>query len=163
MTEQVATTLLGTILGGVLAIAGGFVASVFSQRLARDEEKRTVIREKSEKIYQLANELAEWSAKQRAIVVGRAGKGHDSGTGTPFQLENSAGEILMLVRLYITALAEDAESLRRSADALALVCEHVDADRTTASDGAKQAIQLDNKVADETSRMRTKLEGLIQF
>jgi hypothetical protein len=162
MTEQVVTTLLGTILGGVLAIVGGFVASLFSQRLARDEEKRTVIREKSEKIYKLANHAADWSAEQRAIVVARS-RGKDTGTGTPFESEHRSGDIVMLVRLYIPALARDAEALRGSADALALLCEKVDEGRSAGEQDAKQAVELDEAIAGASKRLRSKLEALIQF
>ncbi len=162
MSEQVATTLLGTVLGGVLAIVGGFVASLFSQRLARDEEKRTVIREKSEEIYKLANQAADWSSEQSAIVVART-KGKDTGTGTPFQLENRADDIVMLVRLYIPALAVDAEALRSAADSLLLLCEELHDGRSAGEQDAQRAVELDDAITGESKQLRSKLETLIQF
>jgi len=163
MSEQVATTVLGTVLGGLLAIVGGFLASMFSQRLARDEEKRTVVREKCEKVYKFTTEVKDWSAEQRAIVVARS-SGKDAGTGTPFQLENRASDVVMLVRLYMPALVADAEALRASSEELSLLCDELDAGGSNArAEDATRAVALDRAVADVSKRLRSKLETLIQF
>ncbi len=58
--DQNVTTILSTLLGGMLAIAGGFLATGFSQRAAEKTEKRKIAREKTEELYLLSNQVQEW-------------------------------------------------------------------------------------------------------
>lgn len=60
MLDQNITTLLSTVVGGLLAITGGFLATSFSQRMAEQAEKRKVVREKLEELYTLSNNIQEW-------------------------------------------------------------------------------------------------------
>jgi hypothetical protein len=58
--DQNITTLLSTVVGGLLAITGGFLATSFSQRMAGKAEKRKLTRERVEELYALANQVKEW-------------------------------------------------------------------------------------------------------
>ncbi len=58
--DQNITTLLSTVVGGLLAITGGFLATSFSQRMAGKAEKRKLTRERIEELYTLSNQVKEW-------------------------------------------------------------------------------------------------------
>jgi hypothetical protein len=58
--DQNITTLLSTVVGGLLAITGGFLATIFSQRLAEKAERRKVTCERMEELYRLSSQVKEW-------------------------------------------------------------------------------------------------------
>jgi hypothetical protein len=51
--------MITTFLGGMLAIAGGFLATYLMQFMALRAEKQKLIREKSEELYSLINEIED--------------------------------------------------------------------------------------------------------
>jgi len=55
--DQNLTTFLSVALGGVLAIAGGFISNYYIQAIARKSEKRRVVREKIDEIYTLSTQV----------------------------------------------------------------------------------------------------------
>lgn len=57
MLNQNVTTLLSVLLGGALAIAGGFISNYYVQAIARKSEKRKTVREKVDEIYTLSTQL----------------------------------------------------------------------------------------------------------
>jgi hypothetical protein len=59
MSNQELTTLLSTVLGGVLAIIVGFSASYFIQVIHRREERRRRAFEKLEEIFDLSIKINE--------------------------------------------------------------------------------------------------------
>jgi hypothetical protein len=63
MSDQI-VPLIAALIGGIFAIVGGFLATYFQQRVARDAEKRKVIREKVEEIYNFTNQINDWTLEQ---------------------------------------------------------------------------------------------------
>src|SRR6266478_4573987 len=64
MLDQSITTILSTLLGGVLAITGGFLATSFSQRMAEKAEGRKLARERIEELYTLSTQMKKWVTVQ---------------------------------------------------------------------------------------------------
>ncbi|GHO49226.1 hypothetical protein [Ktedonospora formicarum] len=64
--------LISTVVGGLLAITGGFLATSFSQRITEKAEKRKQTRERVEELYILSTQIKEWAKVQllRACEVG---------------------------------------------------------------------------------------------
>ncbi len=57
MLDQNLTTLLSVFLGGLLAIAGGFISNFYIQATAKKAEKRRLVREKIDEIYTLSTQI----------------------------------------------------------------------------------------------------------
>lgn len=64
MLDQSVTAILSTLLGGVLAITGGFLATTFSQRMMEKAEKRKLVRERVEEAYILSYQIKEYVTVQ---------------------------------------------------------------------------------------------------
>lgn len=62
--DQNMMTLISTVVGGLLAITGGFLAARFSQRIAEKAEKRKLTRERIEELYTLSSQAKEWMRVQ---------------------------------------------------------------------------------------------------
>jgi|GEM_PF-2617729 len=62
--DQNITTLLSTVLGGILAITGGFLATSFSQRMTEKAQKRQVTHQRIEELYSLSDHIKEWAKVQ---------------------------------------------------------------------------------------------------
>lgn len=58
--DQNITTLLSTVLGGILAITGGFLATSFSQHMTEKAQKRQLTCQRIEELYGLSDQVKEW-------------------------------------------------------------------------------------------------------
>ncbi len=111
MLDQNITTLLATIIGGIFAIVGGFIATWVSQRLARNAEKRKVAREKSQEIFELFIQVKRWIDNE----INRWWERTDE-TATIYPpvsdtLECPIDRLLILVILYVPPLEKTAKEL----------------------------------------------------
>ncbi len=59
MDKTAIATILATMLGGILAIIGGFIATYSTQLITGITESRKLVRDKAEELYQLSNEIKE--------------------------------------------------------------------------------------------------------
>lgn len=120
MIDQNITTLLSTVIGGLLAITGGFLATTFSQRMADKAEKHKLTRARIEELYTLSNQVKEWVKVQllRACDVEEI-KLHRKVPGWFFdavktELDCPIEKIEMLVCLYLPSLVKPFELYRAS-------------------------------------------------
>ncbi len=60
MLDQNITTLLATILGGILATTGGIIATFYAQVLNSRTDRKNFVREGCEEVYNLAHEVKQW-------------------------------------------------------------------------------------------------------
>src|SRR5216110_2491348 len=60
MLDQNITTLLATILGGILATTGGIIATFYAQILNSRTDRENFVRERCEEAYNLAHEVKQW-------------------------------------------------------------------------------------------------------
>ncbi len=163
MSSQDITTLVAALRGGILAIVGGFLGTLFSQQLARAEEKRTVIREKTEALYKLANQLAEWALSQASLIQ----QLQTSAPGTStlgLQTDSPIEDLVMLSRLYILALNASVEELQLATSQLSAVCDRINAQGNRVSDEDRvQAAEQAAAIVRGSKTLQLKLESLIQY
>src|SRR5712692_9952326 len=57
MLDQNVINLLSVVLGGILAIAGGFISNYYIQAMARKSEKRRIVRDKIDEVYTLSTQV----------------------------------------------------------------------------------------------------------
>src|SRR6266568_5764311 len=62
------SNLISTIIGAVLTILGGFFATLYLQKRVNKVDPKKLIREKTEKIYELSNQL-EFLFIQKAFDI----------------------------------------------------------------------------------------------
>ncbi len=163
MSSQDITTLVAALLGGILAIVGGFLGALFSQQLARAEEKRTVVREKTEALYKLANQLADWALGQASLI--QQLQKSTPGTSTlELQTDSPLEDLVMLSRLYIPALNASVEELHAATSQLIAMCDHITAQGNRVSDEDRvQAAEQTAAIVRGSKTLQTQLEGLIQY
>lgn len=111
MLDQNMTTLLSTLLGGLLAIIGGFLAIYITQFMANKAEQRQLVREKIEEAYILVNEVIASNRSYASRITREKLE--------PLQIDWQFNEdfvnrtyvamhkLLMLVDLYIPELKQD--------------------------------------------------------
>lgn len=110
--DQNITTLLSTVVGGLLAITGGFLATDFSQRMAEKAEKHKLTHERIEELYTLSNQVQEWVKVQilRACDV-EGTKLHRKAPGWFFDVVKTEPncpieKMEMLICLYLPSLVK---------------------------------------------------------
>jgi len=119
MDPTIEAAIIGDIallLGSVLTIGGGFIATFFLQKMTSQAEKRKVVRQKIEEIYLLSNRMEEYSIT-RTIELVNLTKGEYltkyMATGR-YLLEEDAtvAKIKMMTSLYIPELKKQVEEYR---------------------------------------------------
>src|SRR5581483_6798467 len=77
------TAIFTTLMGGMLAVMGGFLATYLSQYFAGKAEKRKLVREKIEELYILSIEIKSklyymtYLHKKEALDVNKVNRGED--------------------------------------------------------------------------------------
>ncbi len=108
MLDQNVTILLSAALGGLLAIAGGFLANYYVQITARKSEKRRSVREKIDEIYTLSTHvktsffLRMWHRSY--LTQEQYNKIHLFSDEAARELNNIGERIEMLARLYVPSI-----------------------------------------------------------
>ncbi len=101
--------VVSAVVGGLLTVVGGFLGNFFLQSIARQADKRKVMRDELEQIYLLSQQVVDWAVKEmQAITKGYIGGNFDDSS----QREDSQiDKLLMLVRFYQPQLLPDAQKL----------------------------------------------------
>ena len=120
LLDQSITTILSTLLGGVLAITGGFLATSFSQRMAEKAEGRKLARERIEELYTFSTQMKKWVTVQilRACEVEEVTL-HRKTPGWFFDVVNTEEEcpidkMEMLINLYLPSMKSTFAVYRQS-------------------------------------------------
>jgi len=167
MSSQDLATLVAAIVGGVLAIVGGFVGTLFSQKLARDEEKRTVLREKTEEIYKLLNQVENWSLLQEASIKDLKGGAGGGTGGSELQSDSPIADVVMLTRLYIHSLISSVEDLHLSVIEMESLCDKINQNikngNPVSDEKWREAAHLNEVIAKGCKALCSSLENLIQY
>ncbi len=61
MPDQNTATILAAIVGGILTIMGGFLATYFAQKLAKRSQNQKIFVDKAEELYVLINRLVDFA------------------------------------------------------------------------------------------------------
>ena len=85
--------LISTVVGGFLAVTGGFFASYFMQKLNKSHDKKQLIRDKLEQAYLLTIQLENWLQSQMSDMLFIK----DNETE---KISNPSNHIFMLVKCY---------------------------------------------------------------
>ncbi len=111
-------TIFTLVLGSILTIVGGFLATYYSQRLARSGEKRKAAREKCQEIFELfeqinrwiKNEIDKWQERADPDKLDIFGQ-RKVNPPVSQNLECPINRLLMLVKLYVPPLEKLASEL----------------------------------------------------
>jgi hypothetical protein len=60
--------LISTVIGGFLAVVGGFVSNFVLRGINERNEKRSFLRQQLEQIFLLSNQLVDWVGKEYTAV-----------------------------------------------------------------------------------------------
>lgn len=119
MLNQNVTPILPTLVGGVLAIVGGFLATYFSQKLASKTENRKMFASKIEEIYILSDQINESLLVQmyheyHDLKVNLKGNNSEllSPLDTIQKIKRICERTEMLIRLYAPSLIDDFETYK---------------------------------------------------
>lgn len=102
--------LLSTLIGGVLAVGGGFVASYYLQAASRRLDRNQIIREKLEEAYLLTLQLNAWLQSQMGTMIVPSSKDNK-------EIESPTGKLVMLTRCYNRKSAVTVITLSQSVEA----------------------------------------------
>ncbi len=121
MLDQNITTLLATILGGILATTGGIIATFYAQILNSRTDRENFVRERCEEAYNLAHEVKQWVDNENSrwwcdycesiddvsieVQIGRSKLAKEP-------LNCPVGRLMMIVLLYIPEFGTKAEALK---------------------------------------------------
>jgi hypothetical protein len=121
MLDQNITTLLATILGGILATTGGIIATFYAQSLNGRTEREKFVRERCEEVYELAEKVKQWLDNENArwwcdycesiddvsieVQIGRSKLAKEP-------LNCPIDRLMMIVLLYIPEFRTKAEELK---------------------------------------------------
>jgi hypothetical protein len=110
------SNLIPTIVGGMLAIIGGFLATCLTKLMTNRADKRKIIREKLEEIYSLINEMEDnlnsSLIRINELVVEPSQK-FDAQYATVSlfkEMISYTHKIEMIAHLYLPYIAKDADS-----------------------------------------------------
>ncbi len=110
------TAILTTLLGGMLAIVGGFLGTYFTQIITSKTETKKFAREKTEELYSLINDLDDRASQQFVkigILVQTDGE-YDKIVECSGELlregNTYANKIEMISNLYIKSMKDDAKN-----------------------------------------------------
>lgn len=85
--------LISTLLGGFLAVTGGFFANYFMQKLTKSYDRKQLIRDKLEQAYLLTIQLENWLQSQMSDVMFIKDNKKE-------KISNPSNHIFMLVKCY---------------------------------------------------------------
>lgn len=103
MTIRDFIPLIATLIGGALAIIGGYVSNYLLQSRSRQAERRKVIHEKLEELYVLTIQVDDWLQHRYRQCISKVAL-QDVVDNNPIT------RLVMLVKLYEPSLSKDVES-----------------------------------------------------
>lgn len=110
MTFKDLLPLITALIGGMLAVIGGFVSNYLLKSKDKESEKREFYREQLEQIYLLSGQLVDWMGAEYSEVLSPK---HDSDTE---KQENPLNRLLMIVNLYHPSLKEHTKKIEQCID-----------------------------------------------
>ena len=135
--------LISTIVGGLIAIAGVFIANLISQKFTRSNDRKNLIREKLEEAYRLTIQLDQWFQTKMEMVI-RCSEDKNA------QIDNPIDQIIMLLKCYSPEDTEIADKLAKSILRFKRACfNHFD---MVFTDGNKEKTFLVASQLNESSR-----------
>ncbi|MGZ3609041.1 MAG: hypothetical protein ACXVBU_03155 [Ktedonobacteraceae bacterium] len=101
MLDQNITTLLSTLLGGLLTIVGGFLANYYIQSTSNKTEKRKEKKTRIEQLYLLSNDIRQTFYRLEFNQVSDA-----DWTSEFLRVNKVESDMEMMVMLYVPELTE---------------------------------------------------------
>ncbi len=102
MLDQNITTILSTLLGGILTVVGGFLASYYIQAISIKGEKRREKKTRIEQLYMLTNDIKQTYYRLEFDYVPDKDKASEL-----LRVGKVEKDMDMLVTLYLPELAEE--------------------------------------------------------
>ena len=110
MLNQSTAIILSTLLGGLLTIVGGFIASYFTFSIASKREKWKELRNVIEKIYKTVAEISLLAYHGLADSEERKSFGKEEFS----EMDSHMTTLRMLIVLYVPSLQKDYDNFRES-------------------------------------------------
>jgi hypothetical protein len=171
--DQNITVLLSTVVGGLLAIIGGFFATTLSQRMAEKAEKRKLTHEKTEELYMLAKQMQKWVKSQllRACVVEEVKLHYKKAPVWMYDKVNTEEscpleKMEMLVGLYLPILKKTFSSYYSSVFAIQRLdteLQNSHFDRRSLEEYCKTNLETDTTVNIVEELQKTNADKVVQF
>jgi hypothetical protein len=95
--------LASTVIGGFLAVAGGFVANFVLRGITERNEKRSFLLQQLEQIFLLSNQLVDWVGAEYGALLQSIQKEEGKSDN---KIQNPIAKLQMAVRLYHPKLNE---------------------------------------------------------
>jgi len=169
-TQQDLFTAIISFAAGIVGALIAVLTAYLQQRMARDDEKRKVIREKIEDIYTLLNQVQAWAALQVTTLEGllaiRSGK--STGTGhTPGDGDCPIDKIVTFIHIYFPKLRKKINTYNLTVQDVDTLCEAVNEKSvkgvSLAQAEVEKAKEITQQMQKQTEQLQSELATMVQF
>jgi hypothetical protein len=110
MTFKDLLPIITALIGGMLAVTGGFISNYLLKSKDKENEKREFYREQLEQIYLLSGQLVDWTGVEYTELLSPEHKDNKE------KHENPLTRLLMIVNLYHPSLKEHTKKIELCLD-----------------------------------------------